>query len=125
MAFSFDYVAVEPQVEGIVSTLHSLGIATRHSAGFADATAVGGAIPYSAVSFESGKVSPNTLQKIIQYLESKTDRVSVEDGIIGFGYRFPTDTKLSTIDAQRSENANPALDIWKGVEQILKQDLPN
>jgi hypothetical protein len=123
MAFSFEYMAVEPQVEGIISTLHSLGIATSISAGFMDS--VLGCQPYTSVSFEIGKISPQTIEKIKKYLESISNNVDVHDGFVGFGYMFPTNKKLSSIDAQKSENARPALDIWSGVEKILKQDLPN
>ena len=124
MAFSFDYVAVEPQVEGIVSTLHALGIATRMSAGFGDATPLSGARSVTAVSFEPGKVSGYTLEKIKKYLEMVTDGVFVSDGYFGFNYQFPTKDRLTTIDAQRAENAKPAQDIWSNVENILKHDLP-
>lgn len=123
MAYSFDYVAVEPQVEGIVSTMHSLGIATTQSAGFGDAAGVSGAIPTTAVGFEPGKISPQTLDKIKTYLESVTTGVVVQDGAIKFDYKFPTGAKLSTIDAQRPENAKLAIDIWRGVEHILSQNL--
>lgn len=123
MAYSFDYVTVEPQMEGIVSTLHSLGIATNQSAGFADSTRMMGAIPITMVGFESGKISSHTLSKIRTYLESITTNVVVQDGVIRFEYKFPGGAKLSTIDAQRQENAKPAVEIWHGVEKILRQEL--
>lgn len=124
MAFSFTYSSVEPQVEEIVTTLHQLGIATAQSGGFSDSQSGLGAIPTTVVSFEQGKISPETLSKIKNYLEKVSKNVEVNDGVIKFVYEFPLNKKLNNIDAQLPENAKPAILIWRGVIDILKHDLP-
>ena len=124
MALSFTYLNVEPQVEEIVEFLHQMGIATSQSADFADGHVALGAVPITNVSFECGKISPQTLVKIKQYLEKITDSSDVKDGNISFKYRFPSDKKANNIEAQLPENANMAKVIWHGVIDILKQDLP-
>lgn len=124
MALSFDYVVVEPQVEEMVSTLHTLGIATSQSGGFSDAHPSLGAVPVTAVVFEQGKISPQTLSKIKGFLENKSNNVEVRDGVIKFTYQFPENKRLNNIEAQLPENAKPAILIWREVIDILKQDLP-
>jgi len=114
----------EPQVEGVIKTLHQLGIETTGSRGFLNSTRNTQATPDTLVRFEKGSIAADTLGRIEAYLKNRPDvqNPRVFDGEIGFAYKWASSERgVNNVQAQSPENAQPAVNVWAGIEKILNE----